>query len=218
LRGLASLAIAVVTAASAHAQTTPNAPAAAPAAAEAPADRAWSFYASTYRYLVPDDGSYWQPTFTADRDRLHLEARYNYEALDTASVWVGVNFSGGDRLAWEVTPMFAGLFGDLEGVAPGYKGSLGWWKVALYSEGEHVVDSGDSADSFSYTWSELTVMPVEWLRLGIAIQQTYAHETDSGSQGGPLVGFSYKNVDVTAYVFDLHADKKTFVIAAGVRF
>ena len=207
--------------ASTRAQTTPNAPASqatTPTTPEALEERAWSYYASSYSYIVPDGGSYWQPTFTADRGRLHLEARYNYEALDTGSVWVGCKFSGGERLAWEITPMVAGVFGEVTGVAPGYKGSLTWRKLLFASEGEQVFDTGESSDSFSYTWSELTLAPVEWLRFGLAVQQTYAHETDSGSQGGPLVGFAYKSVDVSAYVFDVAEAKPTFVIAVGVRF
>lgn len=221
MRVPASLAIAVIVAtANTRAQTTPN-PApqiAQPATTEASDEPAWSFYASSYSYIVPDGGSYWQPTVTADRGRLHLEARYNYEALDTGSVWVGCRFSGGERLAWDITPMVAGVFGEVTGVAPGYKGSLTWRKLLFASEGEQVFDTSVSSDSFSYTWSELTLAPVEWLRFGLAVQQTYAHETDSGSQGGPLVGFAYKNVDVSAYVFDLNEDKQTFVIAFGLRF
>ena len=81
--------------------------------------RRWSFAASAYTYVVPDDHDYVQPTVTADRGWLHLEARYNYEALDTGSAWVGYNFSGGETLAWEFTPMIGGVFGDTTGIAPG---------------------------------------------------------------------------------------------------
>jgi hypothetical protein len=66
-------------------------------------DQAWAFSASAYTYVLPDDRAYVQPTVTADRGWLHLEARYNYEALHTGSAWVGDNFSGGKKLAWEVT-------------------------------------------------------------------------------------------------------------------
>ena len=38
--------------------------------------------------------------------------------------------------------MIGGVFGDTTGVAPGYKGSLSWWKLELYSEGEYVFDTG----------------------------------------------------------------------------
>lgn len=48
-------------------------------------EKAWSF--SAYAYSVPDIHDYAQPTFTADRGWLHLEARYNYEALETGPAW-----------------------------------------------------------------------------------------------------------------------------------
>ena len=76
-----------------------------------------------------------QPTIMADRDWLHLEARYNYEAFGHGSAWLGYNFSGGRKIGWEFTPMFGGVFGDTSGIAPGYKGSLSWWKFELYSRG-----------------------------------------------------------------------------------
>ena len=75
-------------------------------------EKAWSFSASAYTYIVPDFQEYVQPTFTADRDWLHLEARYNYENLETGSAWVGYNFSGGKKLEWEFTPMLGGVFGN----------------------------------------------------------------------------------------------------------
>jgi hypothetical protein len=80
--------------ANAPAQTTTNAPSATatnstPALAEAVDEKAWSFSASVYTYLVPDDRDYAQPTLTADRGWLHLEARYNYEAPETGSAWIG---------------------------------------------------------------------------------------------------------------------------------
>jgi len=44
------------------------------------------------------------PTFTADRDWLHLETPYNDENFRTASVWAGCNFSGGKTWQFAVTP------------------------------------------------------------------------------------------------------------------
>jgi hypothetical protein len=224
VRVLASLAMTVVCASTnVLAQTTPDAPPSPvantqPAASEESDDNVWSVSVSAYTYIVPDSGNYVQPTFTADRGWLHLEARYNYEALDTGSAWVGYNFSGGENLAWEFTPMLAGVFGKITGVAPGYKASLSWWKLGLYSEGEHVFETGDSANSFTYTWSELTLAPVEWFRFGLATQRTHVHQSDGESQGGPFVGFNYKKVDLSAYVFNPDADEPTFVIAVGLRY
>jgi hypothetical protein len=178
----------------------------------------WSFSAAVYTYIPPDDSAYAQPTVTADRDWLHLEARYNYEALETGSIWVGYNFSGGEKLAWELTPMLGGVFGDTTGVAPGYKGSLSWWKLELYSEGEYVFDTGDSSESFFYNWSELTLSPVDWFRFGLVTQRTKVYETDRDIQRGLLVGFTVSKVDLATYVFNPDDSKPTVVVAAGFSF
>ena len=191
---------------------------ATPVVAEEPTARAWSFSASAYAYFVPDSQDYVQPTIRADRGWLHLEARYNYEALDTGSAWIGYNFSVGEKLTLEFTPMLGAVFGKTTGVAPGYEFTLSWRKLQLYSEGEYVFDTGDSAGSFFYTWSELTLAPVDWFRFGLVAQRTKVYKTDFDVQRGLLVRFTYKKVDLSGYVFNPDADKPTYVLAVSVNF
>ena len=102
-------------------------------------------------YNVPGDRNYPQPTLTADRDWLHLEARYNYEDLETGSAWIGYNLGGGEKVAWELTPMLGGVFGNVVAVAPGYRGSVSWWRLEFASEGEYVFDSKDTRSGSSTT-------------------------------------------------------------------
>ena len=178
----------------------------------------WEFSISVYGYLVPDDRDYVQPTITIDRGWLHLEARYNYEDLETGSAWIGYNLSGGEKITWEFTPMFGGVFGNTTGFAPGYKGSLGWWKLELYSEGEYVVDPGNSSNSFFYNWSEFTLSPLDWFRFGLVTQRTRAYETDREIQRGLLLGLSYKHLDFSTSFFNLDDSKPTIVLSAGISF
>jgi len=202
-------------------ETAPNPPAltnSPPPTALEESGKAWTFSASAYTYIVPDSREYVQPTFTADHGWLHLEARYNYEDLDTGSLWGGYNFSGGEKLAWEITPMLGGVFGDTSGIAPGFKGSLSWWKLELSSEGEYVFDADDSSESFFYNWSELSVAPLDWFRLGLVAQRTRVYETDHEVQRGFLLGFSFKRVDLTGYVFNPDDSRPTWVVAVGLNF
>jgi hypothetical protein len=172
----------------------------------------WEFSAAVMAYFVPDSREYVQPTFTADRGWLHLEARYNYEDLETGSVWVGYNFGGGDSPAWAVTPMLGGVFGNTTGIAPGYKGSLSWWKLELYSEGQYVIDTGDSSDSFFYNWSELTVAPWDWVRFGMVTQRTRLYESDREIQRGLLLGFAYRMLTLTGYLLDPDESRPTIIV------
>lgn len=180
--------------------------------------RAWTFSASAYAYVVPEDREYVQPTVMADRGWLHLEAQYNYEDLETGSAWVGYNFGGGETLAWEFTPMLGGVVGNTTGIAPGYEGSLSWWRLELYSEGEYVIDTGDSSGSFFYTWSELSVSPLDWLRVGVVVQRTKLYQSDFDIQRGFLVGLACRQVEFTTYVFNPDASSPTLVFAVGVEF
>ena len=192
----------------------------ASAAAQTPASPppAWTFSASGYTYILPDEPNYLQPTVTADRRRLHLEARFNYEARDTGSIWAGVNFSGGDALSWELTPMVGGVFGDTSGVAPGYRGSIAWRALEFYSEGEALIDARESADSFFYNWSELAFAPVERFRVGLVTQRTRAYQADRVVQRGVLVGTSIRRLTATAYLFNPDDSKPILVVAFAVSF
>ena len=182
-----------------------------------PPENPWSFSISASTYIVPDSRDYVQPTITADRGWLHLEARYNYEAPDTGSAWIGYNFSVGDTVKFEFTPMLGGVFGDTTGIAPGYEATLSWWKIELSTEGEYLFDTRGSSDNFFYTWSELSLAPTDWFRFGGVVQRTKLYDTSFDIQRGFLVGFSYKRVDLTTYVFNPGNDA-TIVVAVSVNF
>ena len=210
---------AVLSGSSAAAQTAPSPVAAAGQTAPAPAaDKAWSFSATAAIYFPPEDDAYVQPTVTADRGRLHLEGRFNYEDLDTGSAWIGINFSAGDAVSLEITPMFGAVFGNTTAIAPGYKGTLAWRRLELYSETEYVINAGESADSFLYTWSELSFALADWCRLGAVIQRTKLYETSFDIQRGVFLGVSYGRADVTAYYFNPGTSNAMFVLGFGVGF
>ena len=192
-------------------------PASPPALQDEPAGE-WSFSAAVYVYRVVDDRNYAQPTFTVDHDWLHLEARYNYEDLETGSLWMGYNFGGGEAVSWNLTPMLGGVFGNTAGVAPAYKGSLEWSRLEFSSEGEYVFDADDASDSFFYNWSELAVAPVEWWRIGLVTQRTRVHATDREIERGLLVGFAYQELDATLYVFNPDDSEPLVVVGVTVGF
>jgi hypothetical protein len=183
-----------------------------------PAEPAWEISASLYAYSPPDSQSYLQPTIRADRGKLHLEARHNYEALDTGSVWIGYNLSFGEELKLDLTPMLGAVFGKTNGLAPGYELTLSWRKFQFYSEGEYVFDKDVSSDSYFYMWSEVTYAPVEWFQFGLVGQRTRAYQTEVDTQRGLLARFIYKKMDLTGYVFNPGTDYPTYVVSVGVSF
>jgi hypothetical protein len=108
----------------------------------------WECSLSISTYLAQHARDYANPNFTADRDWLHLEARYNYEALKTGSLWLGYNFSVGKKVTLDATPMIGGVFGDITGVAPGYTISISYEPFELFTQGEYFFDAAIHAGKF----------------------------------------------------------------------
>jgi hypothetical protein len=110
------------------------------------------------------------------------------------------------------------VFGDTVGIAPGFKGSIGWRWLALYGESEYVVDARDRSDSFFYNWSELTLAPADWSRFGLVTQRTRVYQSDREIQRGVMASFSIKRASLSAYVFNPDDDGSLVVLAAAFTF
>jgi hypothetical protein len=217
-RQLAALLAVMVLSSSLRAQQPPSpSPPAAPAnSPAAPADsNPWAYSLTVDGYV---EQGYASPVFTADHNWLHLEARYNYEDQRTASLWAGYNFTAGKKLQLTLTPMIGGVFGQTDGIAPGLELSLTYWKLAFSSASEYVVGTGKTADSFFYSWPELTYSPVSWFRIGGVAQHTKAYRTTLDTQRGFLIGVSIKKLQFTTYVFDPDLPTPTTVLEMGYSF
>ena len=201
-------------------------------------DKPWTFSLESLTYLAQHARDYNNPNFTADCDSLHLEARYNYEALKTGSVWLGYNFSTlniGKALKVDATPMLGGVFGDMTGVAPGY-----WIEATLQAtygnikastQGEYFFDAGNNSNDFFYSWSEFSASPsgADWFRVGLVVERTQA-SGNSDVRRGPLIGFKYKrkhdgehkdsdkDVDLTIYWLAPGSREATFVFGVKLDF
>jgi hypothetical protein len=182
-----------------------------PAAAEE-----WTLGVSGFLFDPPDDDVFLSPIVEADRGVLHLEARYNYEDLETGSAFVGRTFEFGKDVAWTVVPLLGLVLGQTDGLAPGVKLDVGWRKLAFSTESEVVIPFEDAGASFVYSWLQGTVAATEGLRLGVVGQRTKTYETGLEFQRGPMIELSRGRGWLGFYWFNLdRPDDETFVFAGG---
>ena len=186
--------------------------------ADETAESAWEWSLSTSTYFVQNGRDYANPNLVANHDWLHLEARYNYEAIKTGSLWLGYNFSFGKKLVLEATPMLGGVLGDITGMAPGYTLSLSYEQIEFFTQGEYFFDAGTRSGNFFYSWSELSYAPVTWFRAGIVIDRTKALGSNFEVRRGPLVGFRYKKIDFTTYWLSPGSLDSTFIFSVALNF
>jgi len=185
---------------------------------QAVASAPWEVALTVDGYLLPDQDDYIDPTLSADRGRLHLEGRYNYENLRTGSVWIGYNISAGTKLLFHLTPMIGGVFGRTTGIAPGFEASLEYKRIKASISNEYVFDTNHKSGNFYYSWPQLTYSPREWLRVGLVAQRTKAFQTKLDTQRGFLVGLAYKKAEFTTYVFNVGWAEPSVVLELGWSF
>ena len=178
----------------------------------------WEFAINAYPTVVRGGENYTSAIATANRGPLHLEARYNYESVGARSVFVGWNFSGGEEITWELTPLLGGAWGTTRAFIPGLEATVAWKQFDVYVEAEYVHVSNERSDNYLYAWSELGFRPVEWLRVGIAGQRTRTYDNDRDIQRGPFAQVTWGSVTIGGYWFNPASHEQVFVGLIGATF
>ena len=184
----------------------------------APAEPEISAAATAYWYVMRDQPDFGVGVATLDRGPLHLEARYNYEARDSASLFAGWKFSGGDQVTWSATPIIGGLFGATRGVVPGLEASVAWESLDFYIEAEYVRDLDDASASYFYAWSEIGWTPVQWLRAGLVGQRTHTIDNGRDLQRGAFAQLILGKATLGIYAFNPDSGARYLIAAFGLRF
>ncbi len=174
----------------------------------------WTASATANNYIFADDYIF-SPVVTADHAWLHLEGRYNYEDLQTLSVFAGYNVHAGGKLLLDVTPMIGFAFGKTTAFIPALELSLSYGRFELYNESEFLIDLNDAEFNFFYAWTELNYYPLDDLSLGLVATRTRLFETDLAIQRGLSAGFYAGRFSLYGALMNLGAGDAYAYISAG---
>jgi len=178
----------------------------------------WAFSAAAYYYILPHEENTTTLLGYADHKWLHLEARYNYEDRNTASVFGGYMFEGGGKLSWTLTPMIGFVVGNTDGIAPGFETSFNWKKFDFYSESEYVFDFAGKENNFFYTWTELAITPFKNFRTGISGNRTRLYQSGLEVQKGIFTQYSFWKLTAGLHYFNPFSDNQFFVATMSIEF
>jgi len=182
------------------------------------ADAQWRFSAWAEMFIIPGEEDFFNPTFYARHKTLHLEARYNYEDRNTASVWAGHRFKFGNGVKFVVVPMGAVVFGNTNGLAPGLEMEIMYKKFDFYAESEYVFDFGSSENNFFYNYSELAIRPITPLRTGLITQRTKLFETPREFQAGIFTEYYFGRCRAGVFYFSPFASNNYWIASFSVDF
>ena len=140
------------------------------------------------------------------------EARYNFDELNTFSLYAGRKFSGSGNLSWEAIPLVGGLMGQMTGGSVGVNFGMDFRKLFFESQSQYSFSIENATDKFFYSWSELGYNATAWLYAGVAVQQTNIYKTIGKLEPGCMIGFSIKNWTIPFYAFNTVDEERYFVV------
>ena len=156
------------------------------------------------------------PVYRVDKDWLHLEARYNYEDINTFSGWFGYNFSGGNKFEYTITPMIGALVGNIHGISPGLELNFDFFGFNFNAASEYVFDLQGKEDDFFYNWTDIRYTPIDWMWFGMSGQRTRLYQNNLEFQYGPMLGGGYRWLGLTAYWYNPVSDNAYIVLYLSI--
>jgi hypothetical protein len=180
-------------------------------------EKAWSFGLQGYFYFVPDENTY-TLIGTADHKAWHFEGRYNYEDEKTGSLFVGHRFEWGKKFVFGATPMLGLVVGNTDGIAPGLELDASYGIFDFYSETEYVIDFAAKENNFFYTWSEIAVSPLDFLRAGVSAQRTRLYQTGRELNRGIFTEFSLGKLTAGLHYYMPFSSNDFFIASLNFEF
>jgi hypothetical protein len=178
----------------------------------------WNFSAWAEMFILPEQKDFFNPTFYARHNNLHLEGRYNYEDQNTASVWAGRRFKFGKSTTFVLVPMAGIVFGNSNGMAPGLEMEIMFKKFDFYSESEYVFDFETSEGNFFYMYSELAFRPIQPIRTGIVTQRTKLFESDRELERGIFGEYYFKKFRTGLFYFSPFTSDQFWIASLSMDF
>jgi hypothetical protein len=148
----------------------------------------------------------------------YAEARYNYDEVNTFSLYAGRTFSGERALSYSVTPMIGGMAGQIRGGSLALNTEFNYRSFNFSSQSQYSINAETRMENYFFSWSELSYQPLDWLYAGVSLQNTHIYRTDGLVEPGLLVGLSYKQWNFPVYSFNPFADGRYFIIGLNWEF
>jgi hypothetical protein len=145
---------------------------------------------------------------------MYAEARYNYEDLQTASLFAGYSFSDdAHAVNWELIPMLGIAFGNTKAILPGLTTNLSYKQINFSSQNEYAFDLDDEQSNFFYSWSELTYTLKPWFEPGIVAQKSKLYKTGREIDRGFMINSNFlPKSTLSAYLFDPFDQERRFYL------
>lgn len=155
----------------------------------------------SYNLLSQGKDYVWMPVIHYQTEKgFYTELRYNYEDVQTLSLFAGKTFFTGSKLGCTLTPMLGLSTGNFSGASVAVNAEADWKNFYLSTQTQYSAATRKGVSNFFFSWSELGYNLSRSFFAGVALQYT-RQEGVSYTEPGIVAGLSFKNFSLPFYLF-----------------
>ncbi len=149
-------------------------------------------------------------------NKFYLEGRYNYENINTFSLYVGRSISYNNKVYFDFIPMIGGVIGKTNGISPGFNFQLDYKNFSTFTEFQYTIDLKNTYNSFFWDWTRFSFNIFKYVNIGGAIQILDEDIGNLSFKVGPMIGFIYKKFEFEFYTYNFWERYPT--LSCGVKY
>jgi hypothetical protein len=165
----------------------------------------------TYSFHRDGQSYVWMPVIHYESGKgTYAEMRYNYEDINTASIFLGKSFHvGSNRI--DVKPMIGISAGHFNGISFALNADAEMGSFFWSCESQFSIASKKSNTNFFFNWSEAGINVTKNLFAGLSYQYTI-ESSNTESSPGILAGVSFGNITIPFYLFQPFSNNQLLVL------
>lgn len=132
---------------------------------------------------------------------IYAELRYNYEDVNTVSLFCGKTIAGGNNLRYSLSPMAGFSAGQYTGTGLACNAEAACGNFFVSSQLQYCKALKKECTNFFFSWSEAGYSFLKIFFAGAALQYTLQAGLQAG-EPGLLAGFNFGNISVPFYLFN----------------
>ncbi len=132
----------------------------------------------------------------------YAEARYNYEADNTLSIYVGRTFQKESTISYSVSTLAGIVAGQFKGAAVAVNTNIDYKNFFLSLQSQYAVSIKYRSENYLYNWVDVGCNATSWLSVGLSMQLTNSYNTKAVIEKGFFINASYGKWSFPIYIYN----------------
>ncbi|HEY4324237.1 MAG TPA: hypothetical protein VGN20_09630 [Mucilaginibacter sp.] len=146
----------------------------------------------------------------------YIEGRYNYDAINAVSAYLGKSFEKTGLFSYSITPVAGLVGGRFNGGSVGANIALNCIGLSLSSQSQYTFSIQNKATNFIYSLSDLTYH-FKIISAGVSLQQTAIYQAGATFEKGILIRAEFEKFSFPLYIFNPSTSERYIMLGLVIQ-